>query len=156
MVMRRDFLGGAGLLAGVFLAPPALAKGVSRVTGRVQLVKEDGEYHLEVYLTNHGPDANDVRADSNHAVLNDHVKVNGEAVWVMQEGMITRGGPRLEWKPLPVGKEVLAGRYWTEVIVEEGASQAMRDGPPKLSGSIELTLRTGTLILDVNEGTKQA
>ena len=155
MVMRRDFLGGAGLLAGVFLAPPALAKGVSRVTGRVQLVKEGDAHHLEVYLTNHGPDANDVRADSNHAVLNDYVKVNGEAVWVMQEGMITRGGPRLEWKPLPVGKEVLAGRYWTEVI-DDGASQAAKAGPPKLSGSIELTLRTGTLILDVSEGTKQA
>jgi hypothetical protein len=159
MVMRRDFLGGAGLLAGLFLSPPALAKETSRVTGRVALTQdESGDTWLEVWLTNHGPGVNDVRADDGHAVLADEVKVNGEAVWVMQQGMISRGGPRLEWKPLPVGKEVLAGRYWTETIEPstDGRSQQQASDKRGLSGTVELTLRTGTLVLNVAEAPKKA
>lgn len=156
MVMRRDFLGGAGLLAGLVLAPPALAAETSRVTGRAEFTTDkDGGSFLVVFLTNHGPDANDVRADSGHAVLADNVKVNGQPVWVMQEGMMSRGGPRLAWKPLPVGEEVQVGRYWTEVITEGEPSAQERMSPPVMTGTVELTLRTGPITVSVG-GEKKA
>ena len=108
-----------------------------------------------VYLTNHGPDANDVRADSGHAVLADNVKVNGQPVWVMQEGMMSRGGPRLAWKPLPVGEEVQVGRYWTEASAEGEPSAQERASTPVMTGTVELTLRTGPLTITVG-GEKKA
>jgi len=157
----------SGLLAGLFLSVPAIAAEGSKVTGRVVVNPgEDDEdrYRIEIYLTNHGPEANDVHADSGEAMLDDRdVRIGGQSAWIMQMGMLTRGGPRLEWMPLPVDQEVLVGTYWTALenegsdeelgLVSAAQSTEKPSKTPALSGTVVLTLRTGELKLELGSKT---
>jgi hypothetical protein len=140
-VNRRVFVHGTGLLAGLLLTPLAFAGEAPQVTGRVVLVETSGEdMALEIWLTNQGPTPDDVRTYGGPAEISGAVKLGRQAVTLSGPSVRTRAGPRPGWTALPVSQEVMVGRYSTDIAKGQKGS---------LKGTLELTLTSGPLLLDL-------
>lgn len=145
---RRVFVHRSGLLAGLLLTPLAFAGEAGHVTGRVALVETSHDVMaLEIWLTNHGPDPDDVRTYGGPAELSGAVKLGRHPVTLTGPSVRSRAGPRPGWTALPVEQEVMVGRYTTDIAKGKTGN---------LKGTIGLTLTSGPLLLDLSQASTAA
>ncbi len=139
---RRDLLAGS-LFAGLVLAVPALASQEGTITARFVLVPVGTTTELELFLTNAGPDAEDVQITDGVAAGEHKLKLDRKPIVAQGQERRTRAGSRSLWIPLPVGVEVSIGRY---LLLTDGHRPAAPVNPKEgasLTGSLDLTLRSG-------------
>ena len=98
---RRDLLLSGTMFAGLVLVVPALAAQESRLKARAALVTVGTTTELEVWLTNEGPDADDLEVRD--GVADPELELELEGVPVVALGLVRRepargrSGSRCRW-----------------------------------------------------------